>query len=53
MNAPPPSSPSAATQIDQDTVRAVIGRLDRLESDLTKLNVTVTSLGNAVKGLLA
>src|SRR3954451_2668317 len=45
------SPPSA--QIDGDTVRAVIGRVDRLEADLSKLNHTVTGLGGAVKGLLA
>ena len=37
----------------QDTVRAVVGRVDRLEADLSKLNHTVTGLGSAVKGLLA
>ena len=47
----PPSTPPA--QIDQDTVRAVVGRVDRLEADLAKLNRTVTGLGSAVKGLLA
>src|SRR3954447_19380323 len=47
----PASTPSA--QIDGDTVRAVIGRVDRLEADLSKLDRTVTGLGGAVKGLLA
>src|SRR3954467_10277388 len=47
----PASTPSA--QIDGDTVRAVIGRVDRLEADLSKLNHTVAGLGSAVKGLLA
>src|SRR4051794_40355168 len=47
---PPSTSPP---EIDQDTVRAVVGRVDRVEADLAKLNGTVTSLGTAVKGLLA
>src|SRR3954447_3812454 len=46
----PASTPSA--QIDGDTVRAVVGRVDRLEADLAKLNHTLTGLGAAVKGLL-
>ena len=49
---PPQPSPPAG-RIDQDTVRAVVGRVDRLEADLAKLNHTVTGLGGAVKGLLA
>jgi len=48
-----PPTPPPPAQIDQGTVRAVVGRVDRLESDLAKLNVTVAGLGNAVKGLLA
>jgi hypothetical protein len=47
----PASTPSV--QIDGDTVRAVVGRVDRLEADLSKLNHTVAGLGSAVKGLLA
>ena len=47
----PSSTPPA--QIDQDTVRAVVGRVDRLEADLAKLDRTLTALSGAVKGLLA
>src|SRR3954470_14094331 len=48
-----PTSPSAAGRIDQDTVRAVVGRVDRLEADLSKIDRTVSGLSGAVKGLLA
>src|SRR5947209_20358868 len=55
MTPPPPASSSASqpAQIDQNTVRAVIGRLDRIESDLAKLSSTVTGLSGAMKRLLA
>ena len=34
-------------------MRAVVGRVDRIEADLAKLSGTVTGLGNVVKSLLA
>ena len=40
-------------QIDEGTVRAVVGRVDRVEADLAKLDRTVTGLAGAIKGLLA
>jgi hypothetical protein len=48
-----PAAPPPPAQIDQDTVRAVVGRVDRLEADLAKLDRTLTALSGAVKGLLA
>src|SRR4051812_1438160 len=49
----PTSTPSRQPpQIDESTVRAVVGRVDRVESDLTKLSSTVTGLSGAVKRLL-
>ncbi len=48
-----PAAPPRPAQIDQETLRAVVGRVDRLEADLAKLDRTVTGLAGAVKGLLA
>ena len=47
------ASSTPPPQIDRDTVRAVVGRVDRLEADLAKLDRTLTGLGGAIKGLLA
>src|SRR5437764_12458632 len=47
------ASSTPPREIDRDTVRAVVGRVDRLEADLAKLDRTVTALSGAVKGLLA
>ena len=43
----------ASPPIDENTVRAVVGRVDRLEADLAKLDRTLSSLASAAKGLLA
>jgi hypothetical protein len=49
----PASTPSRQPlPIDENTVRAVVGRVDRVESDLAKLTSTVTGLNGAVKRLL-